>query len=417
MKRLAANCTLLCFLTLATTVSSYASGVATLSPVSIKTGAHAAQPSLARDGSGSFILTWQEQEEQGSSLKFARIDSEGREIARGTIARSAPGTSWFVNWADFPSLTVLDNGDWVSFWLQRSGEAAYAYDILLTRSTDQGQNWSPPVRLHRDDTKTEHGFVSLAPAGDDRVLAVWLDGRNTAAQSPEAGSDHTGHGGGMSLRSAMVDRAGHFSEEWEIDPLTCDCCNTDTLRVGGQFMTLYRNRTESEVRDHSFSLLQPGNGWSEPRTVYTDNWKTAACPVNGPALTINGNHLLAVWTTMENEELSVRAAMGNAHGFGEMMEIEASGGVQGRVDAVAFGPQGFLVSWLGRSDQDPGLHAIRIVTIDPETGLGAKQSIAELTGGRSSGFPRMASSGDTALITWTEPSAEGSSIRLARITP
>jgi hypothetical protein len=182
-------------------------------------------------------------------------------------------------------------------------------------------------------------------------------------------------------------------------------------------MTLYRNRTESEVRDHSFSLLQPGNGWSKPQTVYADNWKTDACPVNGPALTINGDHLLAVWTTMENEELSVRAAMGNADGFGEMMEIEASGGVQGRVDAVAFGPQGFLVSWLGRSDADPGGSAIRIVTIDPETGLGARQSIAELTRGRSSGFPRMASSGDTALITWTEPSAEGSSIRVAQITP
>jgi len=390
-------------------------------PVNVPAGAHSAEPSVTRDGAGGFVLTWLEQADSTASLHFARIDREGQVVGQGTIARSTPDQSLFVNWADFPGLAVLDNGDWVSFWLQKSGLGPYAYDVWLARSTDQGKNWSEPRLLNRDGTQSEHGFVTLVPAGEDRVLALWLDGRNTvvpeASEEEAAPAHHAGTGGAMSLRSAVLDGQGRINWETEVDNRTCDCCGTDAVRIGEEVMVVYRDRSETEIRDISFSLGQAGGAWSKPQQVHADNWQISACPVNGPALASIGNQVLTVWTTMRNEELLVRAALGSRAGFGAAQDIESGPGVQGRVDAAAWGEQAFLLTWMGQSDAQAADSAIKFAEMDLRGALHGQRTIAELPSGRNTGFPRIASSGKLALLAWTEPTASGSSIRVLRISP
>jgi hypothetical protein len=63
-------------------------------------------------------------------------------------------------------------------WLVKRGSATYAYDVNITQSKDGGKSWSKPIVPHRDNTQTEHGFVSLIPLNDGRLGANWLDGRN-----------------------------------------------------------------------------------------------------------------------------------------------------------------------------------------------------------------------------------------------
>jgi hypothetical protein len=407
---------LLC--TIATCCAS-AEGLATRA-VTVPAGAAAAEPFVASDGTGGFVLTWLEQADATASLHFARIDRDGKTHGQGIIARSAPNRDWFINWADFPGLAVLDNGDWVSFWLQKSGSAVYAYDVWLTRSGDQGRSWSEPQLLNRDGTRSEHGFVTLIPAGEDRVLALWLDGRNTVV--PEASEEeadpahHAGTGGAMSLRSAVLDGQGRISRETEVDNRTCDCCSTDAVRLGDQVMAVYRDRSETEIRDISFSLGQAGGAWSDPQQVHADNWQISACPVNGPALASIGNQVLTVWTTMRNDDLLVRAALGSTDGFGATQDIESGPRVQGRVDAAAWGEQAFLLTWMGQSDTQTTDSAIKIAEMDLQGSLHSPRTIAELPSGRNTGFPRLASSGKVALLAWTEPTTDGSTIRVLRIS-
>ena len=35
---------------------------------------------------------------------------------------------------------------------------------------------------HHDGKKRQHGFVSLLPAPDGKLAAIWLDGRNMASE-------------------------------------------------------------------------------------------------------------------------------------------------------------------------------------------------------------------------------------------
>src|SRR5690606_12925723 len=101
----------------------------------------------------------------------------------------------------------------------------------LSRSTDAGFNWAPPVLVNDDGTETEHGFVSMWPASADTLGIAWLDGRSKAGAEAHEDMAHDGmahdHGtGSTALRAAVFDAALERSNEQVIDEMTCDCCQT-----------------------------------------------------------------------------------------------------------------------------------------------------------------------------------------------
>jgi hypothetical protein len=357
-------------------------------------------PSVAYDKRVGFVVTWQERADGGARLLFAVIDDEGKEQRRGQIAA---GQNWFVNWADFPSLAVLDNGDWVTFWLEKSAGSTYAYDIRLVRSQDQGRTWSPPVTPHRDRTPTEHGFVSLVPEGGDKVLVVWLDGRKSLPATPDS-SDHASHAshsnheteGTMTLRSAILDRRGRISEEFELDEGSCSCCQTDAARTAQGTWVVYRDRTEGEIRDIAVVSRSHSGSWSLPKVLHADNWRIEGCPVNGAAVAVNGARRLVVWPTGVTGSTTTHYQLAEPTRIVKKAEIQPGTQMLGRVDAVPWG-SGFLVSWIGTNDTQSGLLVSEITaagTIAPSL------NVAPVLMTRLSGNPRMASAGERAMIVW-----------------
>ncbi len=360
-------------------------------------------PSVVFDKRDGFIITWQEREAGEARLRFAVVDSAGKELRRGQIAA---GKNWFVNWADFPSLAVLDNGDWVTYWLEKSGASTYAYDIRLVRSQDQGKTWSRPLAPHRDRTPTEHGFVSLVPESGDKVLVVWLDGRKSLAASGE-GHDHSGHGsansheveGTMTLRSAVIDRRGRISEEYELDESACSCCQTDAARTAQGTWVVYRDRTAGEIRDIAVVSRSRSGSWSLPSILHTDNWRIEGCPVNGPAVAVNGARRLVIWPTGVTGTTTAQYQLADSARVVTKAEIQPGTQILGRVDTAAFGT-GFLVSWIGANDKQSGL---LVAEITASGALAPPINLAPVVMTRLSGNPRLAAAADRAMIVWTEP--------------
>lgn len=362
-----------------------------------------AEPSVVANGERGFVLTWIDRGPDGvTHLRFAALDRVGAVLREGEIAS---GKDWFVNWADFPSLAIADNGDWVTFFLRRIDPAKpYAYEVRTTRSTDAGRSWSEPVLLHDDGTPTEHGFVSLLPDGGERVLAVWLDGRRTS----ETGDPHVAGGHAVTtLRTAVLAREGPPRDARELDALTCDCCSTDAARDGAGHAVVYRDRTAEEVRDVHW-LVRGSNGWTAPRPVHADGWKIAGCPVNGPALAaVAGGHVVA-WPTMTGDAYHVRVARRDGNAWSAPVKLEAGAGVLGRVDAAAWSDGGALVSWLGAGDDATVLRVARLDRTLTERG---RIDVASLPPGRMTGMPRLAASGDVAVLVWTSPEVRGGKVR------
>lgn len=378
--------------------------------VDFDAGPNSSTPSLAVDPARGLVLTWQSRKGQEASLNFALLSAQGRELRRGVIAT---GSDWFVNWADFPSLTVLDNNDWVTYWLQKSAPDTYAYDLRVLRSSNGGGRWSEALTPHDDGTPTEHGFASMVALGDSRVQLLWLDGRHSRGAADD---HHEGHAdeGPMTLRGATLDWRGRILAPVELDARTCSCCQTDVARIGDRALVVYRDRSEDETRDIQLVERASDGSWSAPERVHADNWKIAACPVNGPAIAASGERALVVWPTQVNDALAVRYRVRIGDNWSPMQTLEQTPQTLGRVDVAADANGGFAVSWVGAGSQ--GATALKLARVDADGKLLKTREIAVLEPGRSTGHPRLAWYRDVHYLTWTESGGPGNTrIALERI--
>jgi len=340
-------------------------------------------PNLALGLDGKLYLSWIEPQGDGHALRFATwLGAEWS--APGTVAA---GQDWVVNWADFPSLAAAGDS-LAAHWLVKSGEG-YAYEVRVALSRDGGATWGAALCPHRDETKTEHGFVTLVPHDTGEFGIVWLDGRKMADTPP----------GPMTLRHAVLRPDGTLEAESEIDGQVCDCCSTDAARTAdGATLVVYRDRSDAEVRDISVTRLE-GSSWSAPRTLHADEWTIPGCPVNGPAVSAHGDRVAAAWFTAARDEPQVQVAFSPDAGrtFETPLRID-QGHPLGRVDVVLLDDGSAFVSWI---EETPKGALITVRRARPGAAL-ESMIVARTAVGRSSGCPRMARLGDRIMVAWTD---------------
>lgn len=352
------------------------------SPGKISSG----EPYLFTDSNNNIFLSWIEVSEGKNFLKFSKLENE--KWSEPHLISS--GENWFVNWADYP-LIAANGKQLMAHYLGKSGAGTFAYDVMLTTSQDEGNTWSEPKPVHDDAKQAEHGFVSILPYGDN-FLVAWLDGRNTVMEGME---NHEGHHGQMSIRAAIVDKNGMKSNEWELDNRTCDCCQTSTALTDNGPVVIYRDRSDEEIRDMSIVRFVNGQ-WTEPKTIYADNWKIAGCPVNGPRADAIGNNLASAWFSSPEGNASVNVIFSTDGGatFGEPVKID-EGKAIGRVDVVMLDTDNAMVSWMEGSE-------IKAVKVNRDGTKESSISIASSSNARSSGFPQMTKSGNKLIFAWTD---------------
>lgn len=360
-------------------------------------GATSGQPNLTVAANGQVYLSWIDRLEGGRvALRFARKEAQGWAAPR-TIAE---GTNWFVNWADFPSLLVLPDGSLAAHWLAKSGTGTYAYNVNLARSFDGGKTWSQPLVPHRDGTQTEHGFVSLLPAKNGAVTALWLDGREMAGQhsdhNAKSGDDHGR--GAMTLRAATIQRDNTITEEARLDAKVCECCQTSAALTSLGPVVVYRDRSDQEMRDISIVRLRNGQ-WSAPQTVFADGWQINGCPVNGPSVAAADKRVAVAWFTGANNKSAVKLAFSQNAGetFSAPVLID-DGNPAGRVDVLLLPDGSAVVCWLEKLAEGG---AVRLRRVWPEGKRSASVTIAPAGTARASGFPQMVRSGKGLLFAWT----------------
>jgi hypothetical protein len=362
------------------------------------------EPSLTVTNEGRVLLSWIEPVgEKRHALRYAARTDGGRWSVATTIAE---GPNWFVNWADFPSVSALPDGTLFAHWLAKSGPGTYAYDVRIATSRDGGRTWNAPVVPHRDHTQTEHGFVSMTPWTAEQMGIVWLDGRNTT------GASHDGHGGAgaeMSLMHTTLTADGRLGPETELDDRVCDCCQTDAVQTQGSTIVVYRDRSPKEIRDMSVVRFVDGR-WLPPQSLAADGWEINGCPVNGPAIAAAGANLAVAWFAAPADKARVTVAFSGDAGatFGSPIRVDDERPL-GRVDVVLLDGDDALVAWL---EQVGASASLRVRRVGADGSRGEAITIAESSHARSSGFPRMALSGREVTIAWRD-AAEPPKVRSA----
>ena len=375
------------------------SGAFAVDSVASPAGPGSAEPNLTVGPDGRVYMTWLEPADSGYALRFSVHDGSKWTPAKTIVARR----DFFVNWADFPSLEVLDGGALAAHWLQRNGPGTYAYGVRIAQSNDGGNTWGAPVIPHRDSSRTEHGFVAMWRERG-QLGAVWLDGRKFSKEGHDAGNE-------MMLVTTTLLPDGTRGPEVRLDDRTCDCCQNAVAVTSSGPIVAYRNRTPDEIRD-IYVTRRVGGKWLAGVPVNNDNWKIAACPVNGPALAARGNRVALAWFTAAGDSARVKVAFSDDAGgkFGAPIRLDG-GNPAGRVDVALLPDGGAVVTWVERIGGDAA--AVRARRISRDGSPGATKTIASNSAARASGFPKTAVSGANLMFAWTVP-GRPSSVRVAR---
>ncbi len=355
-------------------------------PVPVAAEPDSLAPALSVGADGRIFLSWLERREQGGELFFATLGVERWDGRRAVIE----DPDMFVNWEDYPSVRSF-NGRLFAHWLSHSADATYAYDVLFAQSRDDGETWTEPASPHDDGTPTEHGFVSTWPAGDG-VGLLWLDGRRTI--NPSDGSPEDS---GMTLRAALVAESGEVGASQLVDDLVCDCCQTAVAVSSSGPIAVYRNRTADEVRDIYVSRFRDGR-WQPGEAFSGDGWTIAACPVNGPAIAANGDHVAVAWFTAaaDSPRAYVRVSNNGGRSFGDRILVSASG-VLGQVDIAWIGDGAFAVSWL---EKGASLNDVRVRSVTTAGELGRIKTVGRTALRRT--VPEMVADDGRLVFAWTD---------------
>jgi hypothetical protein len=362
-------------------------------------GAGSAEPSLTTAPNGRVYMSWLERVDSAHALRFASL--KGTTWSRPQTIRTS--RDFFVNWADFPALSVLDENRIAVHWLQKTGRGTYAYGVRVAQSSDGGKNWSAPLTPHGDSSETEHGFVAMwREAG--RLGVVWLDGRNYAKE----GHDPTNE---MMLLTTTIASDGIVSGETRLDTRTCDCCQNAAAMTSNGPIVAYRDRSANEIRDIYVTRRVNGR-WLRGTAVFNDNWRIDACPVNGPAIAAARTRAALAWFTAPEDKPRVNVAFSNDAGatFTRPVRVDA-GNPAGRVDVALLRDGSALVTWVERIRGDTAKVLAR--RVERSGRRSPVRTIAESSAARASGFPRMTVSGEHVVFAWTT-STRPSNVRVAR---
>lgn len=339
----------------------------------------------------TLYMSWISSAYQGNALQYTRYVDQNWSSPH-TIIRDS---SWFVNWADFPSIVADENGPVAAHWLKKIPGGTYAYNVNISTNMDN-KGWSRAFTPHDDSTATEHGFVSMVPWDNNTVLAVWLDGRRTADRSED---DYYNLDNAMTLRGAIIKENGSIEDEFLIDEAVCDCCQTSLVKTENGALVAYRDRTEDEIRDIAVSRFD-GKQWSSPQVVHNDNWKIGACPVNGPKLAASESNVILAWHTGADNQPLLKAAVSTDYGetFDAPIDLNRQESL-GRVDAAINDGRAY-VSWMEKVDDETA--DLQLASFELADTSATTMNIDQINSSRQTGFPQMEVVGNEIIFAWTD---------------
>ncbi len=327
---------------------------------------------------GEVYLSWIDPLPDGvHALRYSRWNGSSWPPAE-TISQ---GAGWFVNWADFPALSIRPDGSLLAHWLARPASGGkYGYGIRIARRNPDG-HWATTAAINETNVEDYAGFLSFAGSS-----AVYL-----APPTEPKGHQKT-------LRLAEFAADGTIASSRILDDDVCSCCQTSIVKTPTGLLAAYRDHKPGEIRDISLVRLHDGV-WSKPETPNADHWKINGCPTEGPSLAASGQTIAIAWLTRAGNTPKLQFAIspdGGKH-FGPAQRIDETNPL-GRPHLIA-SPRGFLLVWIERNAAGA---EIRFRTISTKGVVAPSKSLTAVAPSRATGLPRIAVHQNQLILVWRD---------------
>jgi len=230
-------------------------------------------PAFSQDG--TLWLTWM----AGGQISVARSTDGGRTLSSPVqVTQGAPNLDWGP---DARPKIALDGKGGIAVAFSTFRDKAFNGEVFYSRSADRGKTFAPP-RPITDNTESQR-FEAVAFDPDGNVFAAWLDKRNRASVQ-QAGKKYDGAG---LFFATSKDGGSTYSQATMAADNTCECCRLGLgFDPSGHPVVVFRNIFEGGIRDHAVITFTDQKTPGELHRVSQDDWQVAACPHQGPSLSI-----------------------------------------------------------------------------------------------------------------------------------
>lgn len=307
----------------------------------------------------------------------------------------ATGKNWFVNWGDFPSLTIQADGSMLAHWLTRAeGGGTYGYGIRVAKKAADASEWRQIFRVSLDEKEDYAGFLTFVPGGK---AAIYL-----SPPSPPGKAAPHGHEEGhrKTVRFVSFRDNGAVETDRELDSDACSCCQTAIGRTRSGLIAAYRDHLPGEIRDISVMRFENGT-WTPPKLLHPDGWRINGCPTDGPAISADSSDVAITWLTRANDIPRIQVALSSDEGRTFRAPLRVDGGNPlGRPAIASFDKSNYVIVWLEKTSNSDAEIRLRRVTHDGR--LLPSFTVAAAAAGRSTGFPKVAVTGEQILLAWRD---------------
>jgi len=286
--------------------------------------------------------------------------------------------------------------------------------VLTARSDAGGAAFATATIVAASEAGGNRGWVSTAVDRAGRVVALWLDHRETASTRSAAPMTHEGHDHAATM-AAKADGAARaqLSKLWfaavdgsaaqAITGGVCYCCKT-ALATGpdGAIYGAWRHVYPGNIRDIAFTMSKDGGRtFTAPARVSDDHWVLDGCPENGPAIAVAADSAVHVlWPTLvpgatADAEPALALFHAVTHDGGRTFtprQRVTTGGTP-RHPQLLVTARGLVASW---DEEMPGGNR-RVVL-----GRAMPGNAREVVSAARAQTPSLAAAGDAVIVAWTE---------------
>ena len=126
---------------------------------------------MAVDGNGSLYVGWIDARgvaTTGLDIRVARSDDNGNSF----VPSARVSDFGAVNFETYPAMAVGPSGTLYMVW---QDDRLAIPDIFFSKSSDQGQTWSPNVRINNVSGTNNQVWPRIAVDDQERIFVVWTD--------------------------------------------------------------------------------------------------------------------------------------------------------------------------------------------------------------------------------------------------
>lgn len=250
-------------------------------------------PAIQLDEQSNLHMAWTQ--ETHGQLHINYLQSKLSEIELSNPIHINPSHQLAASLHEPPALALGLQKEVYVLWPTPHPQAAgkpFASVLQLSRSTDGGQTFLPPVRVNDDAEVTGHSFDHLTTDPDGTIHITWIDGRE-GKKDPAT----------YSARS--MDQGSTITKNIKIDDSTCVCCRTSVATSpDGIVYVAWRKIFSGNIRETVVARSKDGGQTFDPAVIVGhDQWVFAGCPHRPASLGVDGQGRVYVsWYTEGADE-------------------------------------------------------------------------------------------------------------------